>query len=211
MACKAISRESFQILGLGFFSILLLKKKSPEKCQWGKYLLPLSCSSRQICSTVKTGVFTQCQDCFCHIHKWERLNGQLYLSFSMINKEIMLSRIRWRNTGCLAPVLPNTNTCGELTTAAIFHLCVLNYDKKNHHLLQTSMAPLRGLFLFALQSCALLPNYLLSPPLHIKYACLSKNWQKTDFASYCWCGGEASLHLQTTASPAGMEKCQELF
>lgn len=27
MACKAISRESFQILGLGFFSILLLKKK----------------------------------------------------------------------------------------------------------------------------------------------------------------------------------------
>lgn len=81
----------------------------------------------------------------------------------------MLSRIRWRNTGCLAPVLPNTNTCGELTTAAIFHLCVLNYDKKKHHLLQTSMAPLRGLFLFALQSCALLPDYLLSPPLHIKF------------------------------------------
>lgn len=41
------------------------------------------------------------------------------------------------------------------------------------HPLQTSMSQLKGLFLFALQSCALLPDHLLSP-LHIKFGtCVS--------------------------------------
>lgn len=45
---------------------------------------------------------------------------------------------------------------------------------KKYHPLQTSMTSLKGLFLFALQSCALLPAHLLSPPRHIKFGtCVS--------------------------------------
>lgn len=38
---------------------------------------------------------------------------------------------------------------------------------KEDHPWHTSMTLLKGLFLFALQSCALLPDPLLFPPLHI--------------------------------------------